>query len=122
MVYNTYEKSYNELLNLNRDISIHQKDLYFLARDVYKLVNNLNHQFMWNYFNFSALSYELKKVNKVNLPATRTCYYGINSLLFRAALLWNSIPHNVKESHYVAQFKEKINKLGNLTCSCVVCR
>ena len=82
VVYNTYEKSYNELLILNRDISIHQKHLHFLATEVYKSVNNLNPQFMWNYFNISTLPYELRKGNKVNLPETRACGYGTNSLLF----------------------------------------
>ena len=87
MVYNTYEKSYNELLILNRDKSIHQKHLHFWATEVYKPVNNLNPEFMWNYFNFSTLPYELRKGNKVNLPETRTCHCGIKSLLFRGALL-----------------------------------
>ena len=87
VVYNTYEKSYNELLILNRDISIHQKHLHFLVREVYKSVNNLNPQFMWNYFNISTLPDELRQGNKVNLPETRTCRYGINSLLFRGTLL-----------------------------------
>ena len=120
--YNIYEKSYNDLLIFNRDITIHQKHLHFLATDVYKSVNNLNPEFMWNYFNFSALPYELRKGNKVNLPQTRTCRYGINSLLFRGLLLWNNLSQNVKESHSVAQFKENIKELGNLTCSCVACR
>ena len=91
MVYNTYEKSYNELLILNRDISIHQKHLHFLVTEVYKSVNNLNPQFMWNYFNISTLPDELRQGNKVNLPETRTCRYGINSLLFREALLWKVV-------------------------------
>ena len=42
VVYNTYRKSYNELLILNRDILIHQKDLQFLTTEVYKSVNDLN--------------------------------------------------------------------------------
>ena len=44
------------------------------------------------------------------------------SLLFRGALLWNNLPRKVKESHPMEQFKEKIKELGNLMCSCVVCR
>ena len=92
MVYNGYEKSYNELFILNRDISIYQKHLHFLATEVFKSVINLIPQFMWTYFNFSTLSYELRKRNKVNLPETRTCRYGINSLLFRGDLLWNNLP------------------------------
>ena len=42
VVYNTYEKSYNELLILNRDISIHQKHLHCLATEIYQSFNNLN--------------------------------------------------------------------------------
>ena len=120
MVYNTYEKSYNELLNLNRDISIHQKHAHILPMEVYKSVNNLSLQFMWNYLNFITLPYELWKGNKVNFPEKRTCRYGIKSLLFRGALLWNILPHNDKESHSLKDFKEKIKEIENLTCSCDV--
>ena len=122
VVYNTYKKFYNGLLILNRDISIHQKHLHFLATEVYKSINNLNPQFMRNYFNFSTLTYKLRKGNKVNLPETRTCHYGISSLLFRGALLWSNLPGNVKENHSVTQYKEKIKERGNLTYSCVMCR
>ena len=121
VVYNTYEKSYNEVLIFSRDISIHQKPLHFLATEVYKSVDNLNSQFMQNYFNISTLPDELRKGNKVNLPETRNCRYRINSLLFRGELLWNNLSRNAKESHSVAGFKEKI-KEKKLTCSCVVCR
>ena len=121
VVYNTYEKSYNELLILNRDIPIHQKHLHSLATEVCKSVNNLNPQFMWNYFNFGTLPHELRKENKVNLRETRSCCYGMNSLLFRGALLWSSLPRNVKESHSVPEFKEMIREIG-LTCSCALYR
>ena len=36
VAYNTNEKSYNELLILNRDISVHQKHLHFLVTEVSK--------------------------------------------------------------------------------------
>ena len=121
MVYSTSEKSYNELFILNRDISIYKKYLHFLATEVYQSFNNLNLQFMWNYFNFSTLCYELRKGNKVNLLEKRTSRCGVNSLLFRGALLWNNLPSKVKESHSVA-FKEKIKELGNLTYLCAVRR
>ena len=81
VVYNKYEKSYNNLLIMNRDISIHQNHLPFLVTEVYRSANNLNPQFMWNYFNFSTLPYELRKRKKRNLPETRNCHYEINSLL-----------------------------------------
>ena len=45
-------ESFNELLILNRDISIHQKHLHFLGTEVYKSVNNRNPQFLSNYSKF----------------------------------------------------------------------
>ena len=65
---------------------------------------------------FSTLLNEMRKGNKVNLSETWTCLYGINSLLFRGSLLWNNLTRNVKESHSLEQFKEKIKKRGDLTC------
>ena len=37
------------------------------------------------YFNFSTVRYETRKGNKTNLHETKTCRYGINSVLFRGA-------------------------------------
>ena len=83
-----------------------------MALEVYKAVNELNPQFMWSYLNFSTLPYELRKGNKINLPEARTCRYGINYFV-ECYCGWNNLPRNVKESHSVEQFKEKIKELGN---------
>ena len=58
-----HEKSYEDLLLMNDDISIHQNHLHFLAREIFKSVNNLNLQFMWNYFSFKPILCELRKGN-----------------------------------------------------------
>ena len=108
VVYNTYEKSYNELLILNRDISIYKKHLHFLAMEIYRSVSNLNLHYMWNFFNFTTQPHELRKGNKVNLPETRTCRYGTNSVLFRGVLLWNNLPRIAKESHSMEQLRKKL--------------
>ena len=51
-VLETYEKSYEDLLLMNDDISIHQNHLHFLATEIFNKssifnsINNLNPQFM----------------------------------------------------------------------------
>ena len=57
------EKLYEDLLFMNDDISIHQTLLHFLATEIFKSVINLNLQFMWNYFSFKPIVYELRKGN-----------------------------------------------------------
>ena len=50
VVHNTYDTTYDELLSMNSDVSIHQRHLRFLVAEVFKSVNNLNPHFTRNYF------------------------------------------------------------------------
>ena len=45
VVYNGFNKSYDELLELNKDLSIHQRHLHYLAIEVFKSIMHLNPQF-----------------------------------------------------------------------------
>ena len=101
---------------------IHQKQSRFLAIEVYKLLKNINPEFMWEFFNKNPVQYNLRKRNIVYLPPARSSSYGINSLAFRRSLLWNSLPRNVKQSHNLGEFKLKLRNLGNIHYTCVVCR
>ena len=46
VVYDDFDKSYDELLELNRNLSIHQRHLRYLAIEVFKSIMHLNPQFM----------------------------------------------------------------------------
>ena len=56
-VYNNYDKSYHDLLDLSNDVSIHQRHLRFLAIEVYKSYMNINHEFMWEFLNKNPAHY-----------------------------------------------------------------
>ena len=46
VVYDDFNKSYDELLELNNDLSIHQRHLRYLAIEVFKSIIRLNPQLM----------------------------------------------------------------------------
>ena len=95
IVYNEYEKNYKDLLADHDEISIHQKHLQFLAIEIFKSTNKLNPQFMWCFFENHDISCNWRCGSVVKLPVTNTKKYGINSLNFRGAMLWNIIPKNI---------------------------
>ena len=74
MLYSKHEKSYEYLLFINDDISIHQNHLHFLAPEIFSKssifnsINNLNPQVMWNCFSFKPILYELSKGNVIHFP------------------------------------------------------
>ena len=61
-LYTVHKKSYKDLLLMNDDISIHQNHLQFFATEILKSANNMNLQFMCNYFSFKPILYELTKL------------------------------------------------------------
>ena len=121
MVY-TSNKNYDELLRDTNEFSIQQRHLHALICEVFKSLNNLNPKFMWLYFVFKNITYNIRNGPLLRLPSAKSTSYGINSVLFRACLLLNSLPQSVKYSESVAELKTKMKNLGNIDCSCILCR
>ena len=61
VVYHNFTNSYDALLSVNNDISIHQKRLAYLAEEVYKTEVEINPEFMWTYFLKNPIPYDLRK-------------------------------------------------------------
>ena len=78
VVYSEYHKSYEELLQINKDISIHQKHLPILALEVYTSIIQFNPEFMWHCFNTNPISFNLRKGSKLLIPLAKSVDFGTN--------------------------------------------
>ena len=101
---------YEELFNDHDIKSIHQNHLKFILVEVFKSLNNLNPEFMTEFFKEKDLSYSLRNGSIVTIPAEITSKFGIDSIHFRAAILWNTLPKEIKECKSISQFKINIKK------------
>ena len=122
VVYDEYNKLYVEPLQLNNNVSIHQTHLQYLALEVFKSLMHLNPEFMWSYFNENPIPCDLRNRIKVFLPPVKLFRFGLNSIHFRGSILWNSLPSSIKNSQTINAFKVKLKNLGNIHCTCGVCR
>ena len=68
VVYNS-NKNYNELLRDNNEFSIHQRHLRALICEVFKSLNNLNPEFLWSYFVFKTITYNIRNGPLSRLPS-----------------------------------------------------
>ena len=82
-------------------MSIHQKHLRVLATEIYKSLAGINQDFMKPYFKVKEMPDNLRNGYVLKLLLTNSTYYGINSVFFRACLLWNQLPLSIKTSHYL---------------------
>ena len=93
-----------------------------LICEVFKSLNNSNPDFMCSYFTFKNIMYNIRNGPQLKIPNAKSTYYGINSVHFRACLLWNGLPQPVKHSESIFELKRKLKELGNVDCSCISCR
>ena len=103
-------------------MSIHQNHLRALATKIYNKLADINPDFMKPRFKIKEMPYNLRNGNALKLPSTNSTYYGINSVLFKACLLWNQLPHSIKQSQSLFPFKSKMKTVRNFICTCTICR
>ena len=77
---------------------------------------------MWSNFEEKPMPYNLRDCSKLIFPKTTSSRFGINSLRFRGSLLWNNLPMSVKNCQSLNKFKLELKSLGNIHCTCLVCR
>ena len=106
VVYNNFTDSYDPLHSINKDNSIHQKQLQYLVVGACITLEEVNPELMWIYSLKNPISYDLEKGDKVFLPP--------DLFLFRGTLLWNNLPSSVENSETLNQFNFKLKAQGKL--------
>ena len=116
------DKIYENLLNLENSVSLHQKHLKFLVTKFFKSVSKTNPKFMWSYFSGKNLSHNLRKGPSLLLPSAKSTVYGTNSVHFTVTLICKNFPCFVKSSASVFEFKRNLKNLRSIDCSCLICK
>ena len=93
VVFNS-DSGYDELLQMNNEITIHQKYLPALICEVFKSLNKSNPEFMWSFFTFKNITYNIRN-GPLKLPNAKSTYCSINSVYFKACLLWDGLPEQI---------------------------
>ena len=111
---------YDNLFLQSKTVSVHQRHLTFLMTEIYKIISQLNPQFMWSHFTHKDMFYSLGPT--LGLPKTHSFYYGTDAIHFRGSLIRNNLTAAVKSSDSLFEFKNKIKNIGDIDCGYLICR
>ena len=76
---------------------------------MFKSLNGLAPVYLQDLFSERHTDYDMRdSLRKLNLPKPRTDYLK-RSFGYSGALLWNSLPENIRAIRSIGQFKKKIN-------------
>ena len=121
IVYNNYESSFQELLELDNSVSIHHRNICLLAIELFKVKNGLSNQIMSKLYDLWNIEYNLRSQIDFSLGAVYTDY-GLRSLRCFAPKIWNMIPADIRNVNNLSDFTLKIKSWIPDRSPCNLCR
>ena len=122
LVYNDQKLSFQELLDMDKSFSIHDRNLQKLAIEMYKIKNSLSPGFMNSIFPQSKNPYMLRNESLFQTNNVRTVHYGTETLTFRGPKTWALIPQDIRNATNLDEFKAKIKHWRPKGCTCRICK
>lgn len=105
LTFSDYDTDVNHLLETLGWVSLIRQQQFQRATMVFKSLHGLAPGYLCNNFETRKISYNLRNSdNKLNVPIPRTNYYK-NSFIYSGAMLWNSLPYEVRQTECLGQFK-----------------
>ena len=112
LILNDFESLFNSLLSTLNEKTIHQRYINVLLTEVYKYLNGYSADLINEVFYLRQNHYNLRNFN---VFATENPHnkYLLNSSVYRANQLWQTLPTEIKGCASLQLFKDKIE-----TCRC----
>ena len=123
LVYNNeLNSSFVNLLEKDASVSIHQKNLQYLAIEIFKAKNDISSSLMKEMFIFVNKPYDLRNNTVLSRRKIKTEFYGTETISNLAPQIWDLVPSSLKEAKSLNIFKREIKKYKFLKCPCKLCK
>ena len=120
-VFNDATSTYNKLLIKGGKNMLYIERIKKIALFVYKSVNQIGPSTSFNLYTIKNTTYGLRDGNKVVQPKVNSTKFGLNSLRYSGAALYNHLPSQLKENIDLNCFKSLLKLWDGPSCKCGIC-
>ena len=111
LTYQNRNSSFDELLKLDKSVSIHYRNLQYLLTEKYKVKMGLSPPIMNDSLTLNQNAfYNLRSGVTVTRRNIRTNKFGFETISKIGAVLWRNLPNDIKNSDSINIFKYKIKQ------------
>ena len=97
IIYNNKQLSFKELLEKERSVSIHVRNLQVLATEMCKVSNALSKSMMKNIFPINKNPYTLRRSSQFSRRLPEIVYHGAKMISNLGPIMWDLVPNSLKE-------------------------
>ena len=122
-VYDDYTSTFESLLEKDKSVSIHHRNIHRVAIEMYKVINNLSPGIIQDLFQKREISALRIQTNTFIRPYVDTVYKGEDSLRNFGPIVWNKLlPNKFKSASTLEEFKKSIKLWVPKNCPCRLCK
>ena len=122
VVYKDDNLTFEQLLEKDNSVTIHDRNLRKLAIEMYKVKNNLSPIPVQEIFKPEDNTQNLRSGKDWDMPKVRTVNKGLETIRYRGPKTWDLLPNKLKESKTLAKFAEEIKNWKPTGCTCRLCQ
>ena len=123
IIFNDNKSTFHELLEKDGSVSIHKRNLRFLACKMFKLKKGIAPALIKDLILPNRQHrYELRNNRDFAVPIVKSVHKGLESLSYLGPKIWELLPLEIKESETLLQFKAKIKKWNPQNRPCRLCK
>ena len=122
LVYKNDNLTFEQLLEKDNSMTIHDRNLQKLAIEMYKAEQKLSPLPIQELFKKRDEIHDLRQGRSWEVPRVQKVNYGIETLRYRGIKTWDLIPDDIKASRSLPIFKQKIKKWKPMGCTCRLCK
>ena len=122
LIYCDHSSDFQELLQRDNSVTIHQKNIQALAIMMYKVVNNIAPTIVSELFSYSNVNYNLRSGSQFHQPSANTVWNGQETISYLGPKIWNMVPEEMKQKSSLFAFKTEIKQWLPDNCPCRICK
>ena len=110
-VYIDKNSTFNEVLEKDSSVSIHQINLQKLAVEMFKVPRDLSPEIINEIFQFKEdITYELRQRSQFHIISAHSVFRGTESLKFLGPKILPLVPNKMKQLESLGKFREEIKQ------------
>ena len=110
IIYNDYRSSFEYLIDRDKGVTLHLKNVRTLAIEMYKVSKNLSPQLVTEIFEKRNNVYDLRNPSEFVRPRIRSVFNAEESISYLGPKIWDIVPPELKALETVNAFKREIKK------------
>ena len=122
LVHNDHVSTFQDILEMAKEKTIHQKNLESLAKEICKFLNGLSPPIINDAFLIRNNEHNLRNFQCLYSTNKRTVKYGTETVTYRGPQIWNLVPEKTINAFSFEIFKKKIRKWKGEKCPCRICK